>query len=539
MFQAKDIKFSTKARELLLEGIDILSSAVKVTLGPRGRNVIIERLYSAPHITKDGVTVARSIHLENKHENMGAQILKQAAIKTLELAGDGTTTAIVLAHEMVKDGIEAVNTGTNPMDLKRGIDLAVTAVVENLQTHSKEISKPEEVEYVGTISANGDKELGKLFSEAYTKLGKHGIITLTEGGLKTKLDIVEGISFDSGYIHELFANNAHNKTCELINPLVFVYDGRINTMEAIRPILGGVLQEYAGRPILIMCDDLGADALHTSILNTQKGIIQICAIKAPFAGNDRKEMLKDIGILTGCEPFFAETGKRLDKFQIKQLGRADKIVVSATSTIIINSAADKDKIAARCGEIQSLIEKEEDPTVLNFLKDRLAKLSSGIATLNIGGATDVEIKEKKDRADDALNATKAAILEGIQPGGGTALIRAIKALDGLKGANEDQDIGINIVRNALAAPCKQIAQNAGVDGMLILTKVLASDEYNFGYNAQTDVFENLFENGVLDPTKVIRVALEGAASVAGLLITTETMIVGIEGDKANQQMMVG
>ena len=537
MYAAKDIKFSNEARAKLLEGVDITANAVKVTLGPKGRNVIIEKLFSAPRITKDGVTVAREIHLADKFQNLGAQLLTEVALKSVQLAGDGTTTATVLAQAITTEGYKAVTSGMNPMDLKRGIDLAVIQVVAFLKEHSIQITKTSDVEFIATVSANGEKEIGKFFAEAYDKLGKDGIVILGEGGVRSSLEIVEGMSFNSGYMMPDFINNPKNNTCELINPVVLIYDGRINTFTAMETICKKIIPLHPGQPILFVVDEMGPEPLFFLNQNIRNGAIKACVIKAPLSGPERKEILEDLGILTDGKPFLSETGKRIDYYDPKDLGKAAKVIVSKDSTIIVNSEANKKKINKRCDDLKERLEKEENLDLKKFLEARIAKLSSGIAILRVGAASEVELKEKKDRAEDALCATKAALEEGIMPGGGVALVKAIACLDSLKGANDEQDVGIKIVKKALSSPCVQIAVNAGMDGNVILNEILTNDDFNYGYNAQTDVFEDLYAQGIIDPTKVVRIALEGAASVAGLLITTETMIAFADSESSRQNMI--
>lgn len=537
MYAAKDIKFSSEARDKLLAGVDITANAVKVTLGPKGRNVIIEKLFSAPRITKDGVTVAREIHLADKFENLGAQLLTEVTLKCVALAGDGTTTATVLAQAITREGCKAVTSGINPMDLKRGIDLAVAHVVAFLKERSIQITKTSDVEFIATVSANGEAEIGKFFAEAYEKLGKDGIVILGEGGVRSSLEVVEGMSFNSGYMMPDFINNSKNNTCELINPVILIYDGRINTFTAMETICKKILPAHPGQPILFVVDEMGPEPLFFLNQNIRNGALKACVIKAPLGGAERKEILEDLGILTDGKPFMSETGKRIDYYDPKDLGKAAKVIVSKDSTIIVNSEANKKKINKRCDDLKERLVGEDNVDLRRFLEARIAKLSSGIAILRIGANSEVELKEKKDRAEDALCATKAALEEGMLPGGGIALVKAIACLEDLHGANDEQDIGIKIVRKSLATPCMQIATNAGVDGQVILNDILTSDSFNYGYNAQTGVFEDLYEQGIVDPTKVVRIALESASSVAGLLITTETMIAFADSETSRQNLI--
>jgi len=528
MFGPKQIKSSTEAREKILRGVDIAADTVKVTLGPKGRNVIIDKLYHPPHVTKDGQTVIKDIFLPDKFENMGAQLLKQVAQKTVDLAGDGTTTATVLAQAIVRGGIEAVANKTNPSDLKRGIDLAVNTVINFLKEKSKKITAASEIENIAYISTNGDKELAKLFLECYEHLGHHGMVTLAEGGLKTYAEISPGLSFDSGYLYPHFITDPARKEAVLHNPFVFIYDRQIDTFQALEAILRKVITQ--GRPLLLIVDELHGDAYACCLANhhewqvkSGKGM-QICVVKAPLADADRIDILQDIAILTGGK--LQSAHKRIDKFEYNNLGEATKIVVSANSTLIYNTEATQAEIDKRCDDLKTQLEQEIDPLRQKFLSERIAKLKSGVAILKIGAPTDAEFKERRDRADDAMHATKAAIAEGILPGGGIALFRAIECLKDLKGANTDQDKGIAIIEKALGAPLLQICANSDIDAKDKILELSATKLHDFtwGINAQTGEICDMYEQGIIDPMKVIRVALEGAASIAALLTTTEKMI---------------
>jgi chaperonin GroEL len=520
---AKDVKFAQDARERMLRGVDILADAVKVTLGPKGRNVVLDKSFGAPRITKDGVTVAKEIELEDKFENMGAQMVREVASKTNDIAGDGTTTATVLAQAIVKEGAKSVAAGANPMDLKRGVDLAVAAVVKELKAKAKNITSSSEVAQVGTISANGDEEIGKKISEAMEKVGNEGVITVEESkGLETELEVVEGMQFDRGYISPYFVTDAEKMRVELDDPLILIHEKKLGNLQAMLPVLEAVVQ--SSRPLLIIAEDVEGEALATLVVNKLRGGLKVAAVKAPGFGDRRKAMLQDIAILTGGEMISEDLGIKLENVTIKMLGRAKKVTITKDDTTIVDGAGDKKDIEARVGQIKQQIEETTSDYDREKLQERLAKLAGGVAVLRVGGATEVEVKEKKDRVDDALNATRAAVEEGIVPGGGVALLRAIKALDQVQAGNEDQKAGINIVRKAIQTPARVIAANAGEDGAVIAGKILEKDSYAYGYNAQSGEYGDLVAQGVIDPVKVVRTALQDAASVAGLLITTEAMI---------------
>jgi chaperonin GroEL len=520
---AKDVRFSQDARERMLRGVDILADAVKVTLGPKGRNVVLDKSFGAPRITKDGVTVAKEIELEDKFENMGAQMVREVASKTNDMAGDGTTTATVLAQAIVKEGAKSVAAGANPMDLKRGVDLAVAAVVKELAARSKKISNSSEVAQVGTISSNGDTEIGRLIAEAMEKVGNEGVITVEEAkSLETELEVVEGMQFDRGYISPYFVTDAEKMRVELDDPLILIHEKKLSNLQAMLPVLEAVVQ--SSKPLLIIAEDVEGEALATLVVNKLRGGLKVAAVKAPGFGDRRKAMLQDIAILTGGEMISEDLGIKLENVNIKMLGRAKKVTITKDDTTIVDGNGEKKDIVARVGQIKQQIEETTSDYDREKLQERLAKLAGGVAVLRVGGATEVEVKEKKDRVDDALNATRAAVEEGIVPGGGVALLRAIKVLDKVEFANEDQKAGINIVRKAIQTPARTIAANAGEDGAVIAGKILEKDTYAYGYNAQTGVYGDLVAEGVIDPVKVVRSALQDAASVAGLLITTEAMI---------------
>ena len=520
---AKEIKFNIQAREELKKGVDELADAVKVTLGPKGRNVIIEKKFGAPHITKDGVTVAKEIELEDPFQNMGAQLVKEVASKTGDDAGDGTTTATVLAQAIVNVGLKNVAAGANPMDLKRGIDKAVAKVVEGIKAQAQEVGDDfEKIESVARISANNDSEIGQLIAEAMKKVKKEGVITVEEAkGTDTTVDIVEGMQFDRGYISPYFVTNTEKMECEMDTPYILIYDKKISALKDMLPVLEATAQ--TGRPLLIIAEDVDSEALATLVVNRLRGSLKICAVKAPGFGDRRKEMLEDIAVLTGGVVISEEKGLNLESTTIEMLGRAEKITVNKENTTIVNGMGSKDSIAARVAQIKAQIETTTSDYDREKLQERLAKLAGGVAVLYIGAASEVEMKEKKDRVDDALSATRAAIAEGIVPGGGVAYIRCIPALDGLKGANEDETTGIEIVKRAIEEPLRQITANAGVEGAVVVQKV-KDGEGDFGYNARTDTYENFFAAGVIDPAKVTRVALENAASIAGMFLTTECVI---------------
>ena len=520
---AKEIKFNIQAREELKKGVDELADAVKVTLGPKGRNVIIEKKFGAPHITKDGVTVAKEIELEDPFQNMGAQLVKEVASKTGDDAGDGTTTATVLAQAIVNVGLKNVAAGANPMDLKRDIDKAVAKVVEGIKAQAQEVGDDfEKIESVARISANNDSEIGQLIAEAMKKVKKEGVITVEEAkGTDTTVDIVEGMQFDRGYISPYFVTNTEKMECEMDTPYILIYDKKISALKDMLPVLEATAQ--TGRPLLIIAEDVDSEALATLVVNRLRGSLKICAVKAPGFGDRRKEMLEDIAVLTGGVVISEEKGLKLESTTIEMLGRAEKITVNKENTTIVNGMGSKDSIAARVAQIKAQIETTTSDYDREKLQERLAKLAGGVAVLYIGAASEVEMKEKKDRVDDALSATRAAIAEGIVPGGGVAYIRCIPALDGLKGANEDETTGIEIVKRAIEEPLRQITANAGVEGAVVVQKV-KDGEGDFGYNARTDTYENFFAAGVIDPAKVTRVALENAASIAGMFLTTECVI---------------
>ena len=520
---AKEIKFNIKAREELKNGVDALADAVKVTLGPKGRNVIIEKKFGAPHITKDGVTVAREIELEDPFQNMGAQLVKEVSSKTGDQAGDGTTTATVLAQAIVNVGLKNVAAGANPMDLKRGIDKAVSAVVEGIKAQSQEVDNDfKKIENVARVSANNDEEIGKLIAEAMEKVSKDGVITVEEAkGTDTTVDVVEGMQFDRGYISPYFVTNSEKMECEMDSPYILLYDKKISNLKDMLPILEAVAQ--SGRPLLIIAEDVDSEALATLVVNRLRGSLKICAVKAPGFGDRRKEMLEDIAILTGGTVISEVKGMQLAQATINDLGTAEKVTVNKDNTTIVNGAGSKEAIAQRVAQIKAQIETTTSNYDKEKLQERLAKLSGGVAVLYIGAPSEVEMKEKKDRVDDALSATRAAIAEGIVPGGGVAYIRTLSKLDELKGENDDETTGIAIIRRAIEEPMRQIMENAGVEGAVILQKV-KDGKGDFGFNARTDTFENFFETGVIDPAKVTRVALENAASIAGMFLTTECVI---------------
>ncbi len=520
---AKDIKFGTDARAKMLKGVEILAKTVKVTLGPKGRNVMLDKSYGAPKITKDGVSVAKEVVLNDKFENMGAQLVKEVAQKTADKAGDGTTTATVLAEAIIKEGCKAVAAGMNPMDLKRGIDMAVEAVVEDVKSRSKEVKTSAEIAQVGTISANGDTSIGDYLAKAMEKVGNDGVITVEDAkGLETELSVVEGMQFDRGYLSPYFVTDADKMTAEYEAPYVLLYDQKISNLQAILPILEAVLQ--AGRALLIVAEDIDGEALATLVVNRIRSGLKVCAVKAPGFGDRRKAILQDLAVLTGGQVISEELGMKLENTTVDMLGTAKRVVVTKDDTTIIDGSGDKAAIEARKAQIKKEIEKTTSDYDREKLQERLGKLSGGVAVLKVGGSSEVEVKEKKDRIDDALNATRAAVKEGVVAGGGTALLYATKALDKVKPANQDQHVGVDIIRRALQAPIRQIAENAGVDGAVVAGKLLESTDYNYGYNAATGEYTDLIKAGIVDPTKVVRTALQDAASVASLLITTEAMV---------------
>jgi chaperonin GroEL len=535
---AKDVRFSRDARERILNGVDILANAVKVTLGPKGRNVVIDKSFGAPRITKDGVTVAKEIELKDKFENMGAQMLREVASKTNDLAGDGTTTATVLAQAIVREGMTSVAAGINPMDLKRGIDLAVIKVVEDLKARSKPVSGSQEIAQVGIISANGDREVGEKIAEAMEKVGKEGVITVEEAkGLEFELDVVEGMQFDRGYLSPYFVTNAEKMIVELENPYILIHEKKLSNLQSMLPILEAVVQ--SGRPLLIIAEDIEGEALATLVVNRLRGGLKVAAVKAPGFGDRRKAMLGDIATLTAGEMISEDLGIKLENVTLNMLGQAKKVTIDKDNTTIVDGAGNSDDIKGRVEQIRAQIETTTSDYDREKLQERLAKLAGGVAVIKVGGASEVEVKERKDRVDDALHATRAAVEEGIVPGGGTALLYATKALDGLKGANDDQTRGIDIVRKAIQSPIRQIAENAGHDGAVVAGNLLREGDQTQGFNAQTDVYENLVTAGVIDPTKVVRTALQDAASVAGLLITTEAAISDRPEDKPAMGMPPG
>ena len=520
---AKIVQFNTDARDKMLRGVNVLANAVKVTLGPKGRNVVIQKSFGAPRSTKDGVSVAKEIELEDAFENMGAQMIREVASKTNDKAGDGTTTATVLAQAIVKEGAKAVASGLNPMDLKRGIDKAVGLVLEEIKTNSKPVSNNSEIAQVGTISANGDSEIGELIAQAMAKVGNEGVITVEEAKTaETELDVVEGMQFDRGYLSPYFITNADKMEAVLEEPLILLFEKKLTSLQAMLPILEAVVQ--SGRPLLIIAEDIEGEALATLVVNKLRGGLRVAAVKAPGFGDRRKAMLEDIAILTGGQVISEDLGIKLENVTLDMLGRAKKVTITKDDTTIVDGVGAKDAIEARIGQIKRQIEDTTSDYDKEKLQERLAKLAGGVAVLRVGGSTEVEVKEKKDRVDDALNATRAAVEEGIVPGGGVALLKASKALDGFKGDNDDQEAGVAIVRRALQAPIRQIAENSGVEGSIVVGKVLENGDASFGFNAQTEEYGDLVQMGVIDPAKVVRTALQDAASVAGILITTEAAV---------------
>src|SRR5213592_482159 len=517
---AKEVKFGVDARDRMLRGVDILNNAVKVTLGPKGRNVVLDKSFGAPRITKDGVTVAKEIELSDKFENMGAQMVREVASKTSDVAGDGTTTATVLAASIVKEGAKSVAAGMNPMDLKRGIDLAVEAVIEDLKKNSKKVTSNDEIAQVGTISANGDAEIGRFLAEAMKKVGNEGVITVEEAkSLETELDVVEGMQFDRGYISPYFVTNADKMRVEMEDPYVLINEKKLSGLNELLPLLEAVVQ--TGKPLLVIAEGV---ALATLVVNKLRGGLKVAAVKAPGFGDRRKAMLQDIAILTGGTAISEDLGIKLENVTINMLGRAKKVMIDKENTTIVNGGGKKADIQARIAQIKAQIEETTSDYDREKLQERLAKLAGGVAVIRVGGATEIEVKERKDRVDDAMHATRAAVEEGVLPGGGVALLRAIKALSRLRPENDDQRTGVDIVKKALSWPARQIAINAGEDGSLVVGKILEKDTYAFGFDAQTGEYGNLVSKGIIDPTKVVRTALQDAASVAGLLITTEAMV---------------
>ncbi len=520
---AKEVKFSTDARSRMLRGVDILADAVKVTLGPKGRNVVIEKSFGAPRITKDGVTVAKEIELADKFENMGAQMVREVASKTADLAGDGTTTATVLAQAIVREGTKAVAAGMNPMDLKRGIDLAVEAVVEDLKKRSKKVSTDEEIAQVGTIAANGEKEIGEQIAHAMKTVGKEGVITVEEAkGMETEVTTVEGMQFDRGYTSPYFITNAEKMTVELDNPYILLHEKKLSGLQPLLPVLEAVVQ--SGRPLLIIAEEVEGEALATLVVNKLRGGLKVAAVKAPGFGDRRKAMLEDIAVLTSGQVISEDLGIKLENVNLAMLGTAKRVTITKEDTTIVDGAGKKKDIEARIKQIKAQIEETTSDYDKEKLQERLAKLAGGVAVLKVGGATEVEVKERKDRVDDALHATRAAVEEGIVPGGGVALLNAIKCLDNVKTADADQKVGVDIVRRALQAPVRQIAENAGQDGAVVAGKIIDKGSFTYGFDAQSGQYVDMIKAGIIDPTKVVRTALQDAASVASLLITTEAMI---------------
>ncbi len=535
---AKDVRFSTEARDRMLHGVEVLANAVKVTLGPKGRNVVLDKSFGAPRITKDGVTVAKEIELDDKFENMGAQLVREVAQKTNDQAGDGTTTATVLAYAIVKEGAKAVAAGMNPMDLKRGIDLAVKAVVADIEKRAKKVGSSSEVAQVGTISSNGDKEVGKMIANAMQKVGNEGVITVEEAkALETDIEIVEGMQFDRGYLSPYFITNAEKMTAELEDPYVLLHEKKLSQLQAMLPVLEAVVQ--SGKPLLIVAEDIEGEALATLVVNKLRGGLKVAAVKAPGFGDRRKAMLEDIAILTGGQLIAEDLGIKLESVTTAMLGRAKKVVIEKEKTTIVDGAGKKKDIEARVGQIKAQIEETTSDYDREKLQERLAKLAGGVAVIRVGGATEVEVKEKKDRVEDALNATRAAVEEGIVPGGGVALVRARKAIGKLTNANPDVQSGINIVLKALEQPLRQIAENSGVEGSIVVNKVLENKSETYGFDAQSEDYVDMFDKGIVDPAKVVRAALQDAASVAGLLVTTEAMVAELPKDKPAVPAMPG
>jgi chaperonin GroEL len=520
---AKDVRFAGDARERMLRGVDILANAVKVTLGPKGRNVVIDKSFGAPRITKDGVTVAKEIELADKFENMGAQMLREVASKTNDLAGDGTTTATVLAQSIVREGAKAVAAGLNPMDLKRGIDAAVEAVVEDVKKRSKKVSTSEEIAQVGTISANGEKDIGDMIAKAMQKVGNEGVITVEEAkGLETELEVVEGMQFDRGYLSPYFITNAEKMIVELESPYILLHEKKLSSLQAMLPVLEAVVQ--SGKPLVIISEDVEGEALATLVVNKLRGGLKVAAVKAPGFGDRRKAMLEDIAILTGGQVISEDLGIKLESVTLDMLGKAKKIVIEKENTTIVDGSGKKKEIEGRCNQIRAQIEETTSEYDKEKLAERLAKLAGGVAVIRVGGGSEVEVKERKDRVDDAMHATRAAVEEGVVAGGGVALLYAVRALDKVKFANNDQKVGVDIIRRAILTPVRLIAENAGVDGAVVSGKLLESKNTNWGYDAQTGEYVDMVKSGIIDPTKVVRCALQDAASVAALLITTEAMI---------------
>jgi chaperonin GroEL len=535
---AKEVKFSVDARDRMLRGIDILANAVRMTLGPKGRNVVLEKSFGAPRITKDGVTVAKEIELEDKFENMGAQMVREVASKTSDQAGDGTTTATILAHAIVKEGAKSVAAGMNPMDLKRGVDLAVAAIVADLQKNSKTVTSNDEIAQVGTISANGDAEIGRFIADAMKKVGNEGVITVEEAkSLETELEVVEGMQFDRGYISPYFVTNADKMRVEMEDPYLLICEKKLSALNELLPLLEAVVQ--TSKPLLIIAEDVEGEALATLVVNKLRGGLKVAAVKAPGFGDRRKAMLEDIAILTDGTMVSTDLGIKLENVTVDMLGRAKKVMIDKENTTIVSGAGKKTNIQARIAQIKAQIEETTSDYDREKLQERLAKLAGGVAVIRVGGATEVEVKERKDRVDDAMHATRAAVEEGILPGGGVALLRAGKALDKLKGENQDQRHGIEMVKKAISWPARQIAINAGEDGSVVVGKIQEKDTYAYGYDAQAGEFGNLVSKGIIDPTKVVRTALQDAASIAGLLITTEAMVAELPKKQTSAPAMPG
>jgi len=528
---AKEVRFDTDARARMLRGVDTLADAVKVTLGPKGRNVVLDKSFGAPRITKDGVTVAKEIELSDKFENMGAQMVREVASKTNDVAGDGTTTATVLAQAIVREGCKSVAAGMNPMDLRRGIDLGVAAVVAHLAKQSKPISTESEVRQVGTISANGESDIGDMIAKAMQKVGKEGVITVEEAkGLETELDVVEGMQFDRGYLSPYFITNAEKMTTELEDPYILLHESKLSSLQSMLPVLETVAQ--SGRPLMIIAEDIEGEALATLVVNKLRGGLKVAAVKAPGFGDRRKAMLEDIAILTGGQVISEDLGIKLESVTLEMLGRAKRISITKEETTIVDGNGKKADVEGRCSQIRAQVEETSSEYDREKLQERLAKLAGGVAVIKVGGATEVEVKERKDRVDDALNATRAAVEEGVVMGGGCALLRSVAALKKVKTANDDQNVGVDIVRRSLQAPLRQIVENAGVDGAVVAGKLMESKDDNLGFDAQEEKYVDMFKAGIVDPTKVVRAALQDAASVAGLLITTEVMVADAAGDDA-------
>jgi chaperonin GroEL len=535
---AKEVKFSVDARDKMLRGVDILANAVKVTLGPKGRNVVLDKSFGAPRITKDGVTVAKEIELEDKFENMGAQMVREVASKTSDIAGDGTTTATVLAASIVKEGSKAVAAGMNPMDLKRGIDLAVEAIIEDLKKNSKKVTSNDEIAQVGTISANGDAEIGRFLAEAMKKVGNEGVITVEEAkSLETELDVVEGMQFDRGYISPYFVTNADKMRVEMEDPYILINEKKLSGLQELLPLLESVVQ--TGKPLLIIAEDVEGEALATLVVNKLRGGLKVAAVKAPGFGDRRKAMLQDIAVLTAGQAISEDLGIKLENVNLQMLGRAKKVTIDKENTTIVGGAGKKADIDGRIAQIKAQIEETTSDYDKEKLQERLAKLAGGVAVIRVGGATEVEVKERKDRVDDAMHATRAAVEEGILPGGGVALLRATEAIKKIRTHNDDQKTGVEIVRKAIQTPARQIALNAGEDGSVVVGKILEKDQYNFGFDAQSGEYVNMMSKGIIDPTKVVRTALQDAASIAGLLITTEAMVAEVPKKQSSAPPMPG